>query len=135
MEVKSDMENKFFIFASQLKDIKSTEKQTKTQKKHAKAEDDAFKVIQSNSRNLMACTQNFYSCDQKLKLQINLASTLLAVNGEIKGYRIATYAYRLTILDSVMTMIDKVVPMTLVPKGVLSKTLESVATHQTKIND
>ena len=83
----------------------------------------------------MACTQYFYSCDRNLKLQINLASTLLAVNGEIKGYRIATYAYRLTILDSVMTMIFKIVPMTLVPNGVLSEILESIATHQTKIND
>ena len=83
----------------------------------------------------MACTQYFYSRDQNLKLQINLASTLLALNGEIKSYRIATYANRLTILDSVMTMIDKLVPMTLVPKGVLNKILESVATHQTKMKD
>ena len=64
-----------------------------------------------------------------------MSSTLLALSAEIKSYRIATYAYRLAILDLVMTMIDKIVTVTLVLKDVLKKILESIATHQTKAKD
>ena len=135
MEIQNDIEDKFFIVAWQL-DIKSSEKQIiNTEEKQAKALNGAIKIVQSNSRKLGACTQYFFSRDQELKIEINVASTLLALYSEAKSYRISTYAYRLTILDSVMTMIDKIVLMTLGPKGVLKKILESVATHQTKAND
>ena len=83
----------------------------------------------------MARTQYFDSRDQKFKLQINLARTLLALSGKIKSYRIAEYAYRLTILDSVKTMTDKIVTLKLVLKGVLNETRESVATHQPKAKE
>ena len=83
----------------------------------------------------MACSQYFYARDQKLKLQINLASSLLALNIEIKSYRIATYAYRLTILNAVMKMVEKLFPMTLLPRNVLEKILDKIASQQVKSTD
>ena len=64
-----------------------------------------------------------------------MAIKFLALNVEMKSCRIAIYAYRLTILHSVMASIDKIVPTTLVPKEVLNKTLEPVAAHPKKAND
>ena len=77
----------------------------------------------------MACTQYFYTRDQNLKLQTNLASSLLALNNEIKSYRIATYSYKF------MTMVNKLIPMALVPKQILDKIPQSLATQQTKEGD
>ena len=136
IEVQSKLNDKFYIVASQLKDVKQTQKQiVQTQKQQASTLNKAIDVINSNSRKLMACTQYFYARDQKLKLQTNLASSLLALNNEIKRYRIATYSYKLTILNSIMTMVNKFIHMALVPKQILDKILQSLATQQTKEDD
>ena len=69
-EVKDNLEEKFFVVASQLKDIRLNEKQIiATQENHARILSNAISVIESNSRSLMACSQYFYARDQKLKLQ------------------------------------------------------------------
>ena len=136
IEVQSKLNDKFYIVASQLKDVKQTQKQIiQTQKQQASTLNKAIDVINSNSRKLMACTQYFYARDKKLKLQTNLASSLLALNKEIKSYRIATYSYKLTILNSIMTMVNKFIPMALVPKQISDKILQSLATQQTKEDD
>ena len=91
IEVQGKLNDKLYIVASQLKDVKQNQKQIfQTQKKHASTLNKATDVINSNSRKLMACTQYFFARDQNLILRTNLASTLLALNNEIKSYRIAT---------------------------------------------
>ena len=132
-EVKDNLEEKFFVVALQLKDIRLNEKRiVDTQENHARILNNAISVIESSSRSWMACSEYFCARDQKLKLQIKLASSLLALNNEIKSYRIATYAYRLTILNAVMTMVEKLIPMTLLSKNVLEKILDKIASQQVK---
>ena len=136
IQVQSKLNDKFYIVASQFKDLKQTQKQIiQTQKQQASTLNKAIDVINSNSRKLMACIQYFYARDQKLKLLTNLSSSLLAINNEIKSYRIATYSYKLTTLNSIMTMVNKFIPMALVPKQILDKILQSLATQQTKEDD
>ena len=107
-----------------------------TQENHARLLKIAISVVESISRSLMACSQYFYARDQKLKLKINLANSLLALNNEIKSYRIATCVSRLTILNAVMTtMVEKLIPMTLLPKNVLEKILVKIASQQVKSTD
>ena len=87
-EVKDNLEETNFIAASQLKYIRLNEKQIiATQENHARILSNAISVIESKSPSLMACFLYFYVRDQKLKLQINLASSLLSLNSEIKSYR------------------------------------------------
>ena len=136
IEVQSKLNDKFYIVGSQLKDVKQTQKQIiQTQKEHASTLNKAIDVINSISRKLMACAQYFYARDQNLKLQTNLASYLLALINENKSYPIATYSYNLTILNSIMTMVNKFIPMALVPKRILDKILQSLATQQKKEDD
>ena len=62
IEVQSKLNDKSSIVASQLKDVKQTQKQViQTQIKHACTLNKAIDVINSNSRKLMACTQYFYA--------------------------------------------------------------------------
>ena len=56
----------------------------KTQEKDAKSLNNVIKVNQSNSHKLIACAHSSQLRRQKLKLQINVAITLLALNGETK---------------------------------------------------
>ena len=82
----------------------------------------------------MACNQYFYARDELLQVQTNLAASLLAINNEIKAYRVAVYAYKLYLLNSVMSMVNKVIPMTLLPRSMLFEILQKVAlaqVHQT----
>ena len=78
----------------------------------------------------MSSSQYFYARNQRLKLQINLASCLVALNNKIKSYSVATHAYRLDILNAVMTMVDKLFPMSLLHKQVLKQILNSVTQKQ-----
>ena len=71
----------------------------------------------------MECTQYFYIRDRKLKMQTNLAISILALNNENKSYRITTYSFKLTILNSFITVVNKFIPMALVPTQILDKTL------------
>ena len=92
-EVQGKLDDKFYIVASELKDAKQTQKQNiLTPKKHESTANKAIDVIKSNSRKLMPCTQFFYAPDQKMKLQTNLESSLLALINEIMSYRIVTYS-------------------------------------------
>ena len=83
----------------------------------------------------MACNQRSYARDQMLQVQTNLVGSLSALLNEIKSYRTAAFSYKLTILNSVMTMVDKLIPMALVPKTALQEILEAVVRWQTKSNE
>ena len=82
----------------------------------------------------MACNQLFYARDQMLEVQTNLIGSLSALLNEIKSCRTAVFSYKLTILNSVMTMINKLIPMALLPRTALEEILEAVVIYQTKAN-
>ena len=75
----------------------------------------------------MACNQYFYARDELLQVQKNLAASLLAINNEIKAYRVAVYAYKLNLLNSVMSMVNKIIPMSLLPRSMPFEILQKVA--------
>ena len=134
-EVNSKLNKKFFIIASQMKDIQKTQSLLiKTQKNHTITLNSASDLLNNNTRRLMACNQYFYARDEMLHVQTNLAASLLAINNEIKAYRVAVYAYKLNLLNSVMSMVNKVIPMSLLPRSMLFEILQKVAltqVHQT----
>ena len=93
-EVNSKLNEKFFIIASQMKDIQKTQSLlTATHKNHSIILNNAIKLLNENTRRLMACNQYFYAREELLQVQTNLAASLLAINNEIKAYRVAVYAY------------------------------------------
>ena len=118
-----------------MKDIQKTQSLlTATQKNHSIILNNAIKLLNENTRRLMACNQNFYARDELLQVQTNLAASLLAINNEFKAYRFAVYAYKLNILDSVMSMVNKAIPMSLLPRSMLFEILQKIAltqVHQT----
>ena len=125
-----------------MKDIQKTQSLlTETQKNHSIILNNAIKLLNENTRRLMARNQYFYARDELLQVQTNLAASLLAINNEIKAYRVTVYAhrvdvyaYKLNLLNSVMSMVNKVIPMSLLPRSMLFEILQKVAltqVHQT----
>ena len=50
-------------------------------------------------------------------------------------YRVAIYSYKLTILNSVMIMVNKLIPMALLPRSDLEEILRDVNQWQSDTNE
>ena len=50
-------------------------------------------------------------------------------------YRVAIYSYKLTILNSVMLMVNKLIPMALLPRSDLEEVLRDVNHWQSDTNE
>ena len=108
-----------------MKDIQKTKSLlTETLENHSIILNNAIKLLKEKTRRLMACNQCFYAQNELLKVQTNLAALLLAINNEIKAYRVAVYAYKLNLLNSVMSMVSKVIKMFLQPRSMLFDILQ-----------
>ena len=83
----------------------------------------------------MACNPLFYARDQMLQVQTNLIGSLSILLNEIKSYRAAVFSYKLTNLNSVMAMVNKLIPMALLPRTVLEEILKAVVIRQTEANE
>ena len=83
----------------------------------------------------MACNQLFYARDQMLQVQTNLIGSLSILLNEIKSYRAAVFSYKLTNLNSVMAMVNKLIPMALLPRTALEEILKAVVIRQTEANE
>ena len=118
-----------------MKDLRKTQSLlTETQKNQSIVLNNAIKLLNESTRRLMAYNQYFNAREELLQVQTNLTASLLAINNEIKVYRVAVYAYKLNLLNSAMSIVNKVIPKYLLPRSMLFKTLQKVAlteVHQT----
>ena len=92
-------------------------------------------IIQNNSRALMACSQLFYARDQMLKVQASLLGSFSALLNEHKMYRVAIYSYKLIIMNSVMIIVNKLIPMAIVPISDLEEILRDVNHWRSDTNE
>ena len=76
----------------------------------------------------------FYAPDELLQVQKNLAVSLLAINNEIKAYKVAVYSYKFNLLNSVTSIVNKGIPMSLLPRLMLFEIFQIgvlIQVHQT----
>ena len=135
-EVKGKVNSKMYLIADQLEDVNSVQKRIiQTEKNHSMVLMQAVDIIQKNSRSLMACSQLFYARDQMLQVQASLLGSFSALLNEHKKHRVAIYSYKLTILNSVMIMINILIPMALLPRSNLEEILRDVNHWQSDTNE
>ena len=136
VEVKGEVNSKVYLIADQLDDVNLVQKRIiQTQKNHTMVLMKAVDIIQNNSRALMACSQLFYARDQMLQVQASLLGSFSALLNELKMYRVAIYSFKLTILNSVMIMVNKLIPMALLPRSDLEEILRVVNHWQSDTNE
>ena len=135
-EVKGKVNAKMCFIADQLQDVNSVQKRNiQTQKNHSMVLMQAVDFIQNNSSLLKACSQLFYAWDQMLQVQASVLGSFSALLNELKMYRVAIYSYKLTILNSVMIMVKKLIPMALLPRSDLEEILRDVNHWQSDTNE
>ena len=83
----------------------------------------------------MACSQLFYARDQMLQVQASLLVSFSASLNERKNYRVAIYSYKQTILNSVMFMVNQLIPMALLPRSDLDEVFRVVNHWQSDMNE
>ena len=83
--------------------------------------DKSRKFYLKNSRVLMGCTQLFCARNQILQSQLILLGSFSFFINEIMMYRGAIFNYKLKILRKGIIMVNKLIPMALVPRSGLKK--------------
>ena len=76
----------------------------------------------------------FYAREELLQVQKNLAVSLLAINNEIKANKVAVYSYKYNLLNSVTSIVNKGIPMSLLPRSMLFEIFQKgvlIQVHQT----
>ena len=97
-----------------------------SQNKNWKIVQQQFEIFQNNFHVLRDCTQMLFS-HQQLHFNFDTAASLLNVlYADVKSYRSALYAYSINLLNSIPILLDKRLPMSLVPRESLNAVLDSV---------
>ena len=96
------------------------------QNKNWKIVQQQFEIFQNNFHVLRDCTQMLFS-NQQLNFNFDTAASLLNIlYADVKSYRSALYAYSINLLNSIPILLDKRLPMSLVPRESLIAVLDSV---------
>ena len=105
------------------------------QNKNWKVVQDQFYIFEKNFHLLRDCTQMLFS-NQQLNINLDTVASLLSIfYADIKSYRSALYAYSISLLNSIPILLDKRLPMSLVPRESLLAVLDSVYDSQKHSTD
>ena len=86
-----------------------------------------FEFIEHNIHVLRDCDQLLFS-RQRITFNYDTIFSLLAVNfANMKSYRSALYTYRIHMMNSIQPMLNRYLPMLLVLRQSLLKSLDNVA--------
>ena len=125
---KTENDAKFFNVRNKLAEIEEAQKQmTETLNKNWQVVKEQLKAIEKNFHILRDCTQLLFS-NQRLNFNFDTTAPLMSLlYADVKIYRAAVYTYRTNILNSISTLREQHLPMSIVPKASLMAILQSVA--------
>ena len=96
------------------------------QNKNWKIVEQHFEIFQNNFHVLRDGTQILFS-NQQFNFNFDTAASLLCtLYADVKSYRSALYAYSINLLNLIPILLDKRLPMSLVPRESLIAVLNSV---------
>ena len=135
-EIANEANEKFYLVHNELAAIRqSQEEMIQTQSANWEIIEKQFKTFQLNFHILRDCSQMLLS-NQQLNFNFDTYSSLLGLlYADIKSYKAALYAYRLNILNSIPTLLEQRLPMSIVPRDSLLAILDSVYDSQKTASD
>lgn len=135
-QLSVDTNDKFFLVAQELANLRTTqlgiEKDARARWTNVQAQVD---LLTENLRHLLACDNYMIVRTQLNANAAELLSLANAVYANLKTFRLALHNYRTLLLQSIDTLIDKRLPMALVPKTELTQILRAVAIQQIHAGD
>ena len=134
-EIESSSNEKFFTISNELSEIRAIQQQTiENQNKNWKIIEEQFATIQGNFHILRDCTQTLFS-NQQINFNFDTAASLLnVVYADIASYKTALNAFKTNVLNSIPTLLDKRLPMSLVPRESLLAVIDAVYKSQKEEN-
>ena len=133
MEIGAQTDEKFFLVADELAKVyKVQNEMQENQNRNWKLVEEQFAIIDHNLNALATCME-FQLSQQQLNFNFDTAaSLLLTLYADIKSYRAALYSFRINVINAIPTLLDKRLPISLVPRKSLIKILDSV--HESQKN-
>ena len=127
LEIEQSSNEKFFLISNEIAEIAKIQKEMQeNQNKNWKIVQQQFEIFQNNFHVLRDCTQMLFS-NQQLNFNFDTAASLLNIlYADVKSYRSALYAYSINLLNPIPILLDKRLPMSLVPRESLIAVLDSV---------
>ena len=125
-ETETSSNEKFFTISNELSEIRTIQQQ--------KILKEQFATIQGNFHILRDCTQTLFS-NQQINFNFDTAASLLnVVYADITSYKTALYAFKTNVLNSIPTLLDKRLPMSLVSRESLLAVIDAVYKSQKEEN-
>ena len=136
MEISSQTDEKFFLVADELAKVyKVQNEMQENQNRNWKLVEEQFAIIDHNLNALASCMEIQLS-QQQLNFNFDTAaSLLLTLYADIKSYRAALYSFRINVINAIPTLLDKRLPISLVPRKSLIKILDAVHDSQKNAPD
>ena len=126
-EVLTSQDEKFFLVASELREIRQMQKEVQeTQNQNWEGLNATLNKMSENIHEYRTCQQILYTRGQLNHARMIMLSVLQQVYTNIKSYRTALYSYRINLLNSLGTMSNRLIPMSLVPKNDLQGILQAL---------
>ena len=134
-EIETSSNEKFFAISNELSEIRAIQQQTiENQNRNWKILEEQFDAIQGNFHILRDCTQSLFS-NQQINFNFDTAASLLnVIYADITSYKAALYAFKTNVLNSIPTLLDQRLPMSLVPRESLLAVKDAVYKSQKEEN-
>ena len=134
-EIEISSNEKFFAISNELSEIRAIQQHTiENQNRNWKILEEQFATIQKYFHILRDCTQTLFS-NQQINFNFDTAASLLnVVYADITSYKTALYAFKTNVLNSIPTLLDKRLPMSLVPRESLLAVIDAVCKSQKEEN-
>ena len=141
-KLRSESNEKFYLLTNEVSKLHQIQQElAETQDNNWKIIENQFAVFQNNIHLLRDCTQLLFSRQQMNFNYDTMAALLTMTHTNIKAYCSALYAYQLNIVNAIPTILaiptvlGQFLPMSLVPRQSLLKTLEEVIIEQGQADD
>ena len=118
-----------------MSEIRAIQQHTiENQNRNWKILEEQFATIQGNFDILPDCTQPLFS-NQQINFNFDTAASLLnVVYADFTSYKTALYAFKTNVLNSIPTLLDKRLPMSLVPRESLLAVIDAFYKSQKEEN-
>ena len=120
-------DEKFFLVADKLAKVYMNQNEMQeNQNRNWKLVEEQFAIVDHNLNAIKTCIE-IQATQQQFNFNFDTtASLLLTFYADIKSYRAALYSFRFNLIKAIPTLLDKRLPISLVPRKSLIKILDAV---------
>ena len=130
VEIGVQTDEKFFLVADELAKVyKVQNEMQENQNRNWKLVEEQFAIVDHNLNAIATCIE--IQATQQLNFNFDTAaSLLLTLYADIESYRTALYSFPISVINAIPTLLDKRLPISLVPRKSLIKILDAVHDSQ-----